>query len=215
MPHYILDYDPGHDDAIALLFAAKHLSLSGITTVFGNTNVNNTTNNALALVSAAELKIPVAKGAAAPLSGKIESAESVHGKNGLDGANLPNDYQHEATQSAAELLIDAARTKNDLVITAIAPLTNLAIALKQAPDIAQRIQEISVMEGSTGGSVMLLRWQSSTYSRTRKRQRLFYRVVFQYAWQVSTSLPHSVLRLPRWVHLKLLHQCSLARLAVH
>ncbi len=150
MPHYILDCDPGHDDAVALLVAAKYLSLSGITTVFGNTNVNNTTNNALALVSAAELDIPIAKGAAAPLSGKIESAESVHGKSGLDGANLPNGYQHALTQSAAEFLIAAARNENDLVIIAIAPLTNLALALKQAPDIAQRIQEISVMGGSTG-----------------------------------------------------------------
>ena len=150
MPHFILDCDPGHDDAVALLFAAKHLSLSGITTVFGNTIVDNTTRNALDLVSAAGIDIPVAKGAAGPLSGNLESGESVHGKSGLDGANLPQGRQQPEAQSATEFLINAARKESDVIIIAIAPLTNLALALTNAPDIAQKIQEISIMGGSTG-----------------------------------------------------------------
>ncbi|HAK51106.1 MAG TPA: pyrimidine-specific ribonucleoside hydrolase RihA [Gammaproteobacteria bacterium] len=150
MSHFILDCDPGHDDAVAMLFAAKHLSLSGITTVFGNTNVDNTTKNALALIDAAGIEVPVAQGAAGPLSGTLESGESVHGKSGLDGANLPQGHQQSVTESGAEFLISAARKESDLVIIAIAPLTNLALALMQAPDIAQKIQEISIMGGSTG-----------------------------------------------------------------
>ena len=86
---YILDCDPGHDDAVALLFAAKFLSLVGITTVFGNSTVDNTTRNALAIVESAGLTIPVVRGLSEPLTGEIHSGESVHGKTGLDGANLP------------------------------------------------------------------------------------------------------------------------------
>ena len=74
MSSYIIDCDPGHDDAVALLFAAKSLPLHGITTVFGNTNITNTTRNAIALMTAAGLKIPVAKGARQPLKGSIKTA---------------------------------------------------------------------------------------------------------------------------------------------
>jgi inosine-uridine nucleoside N-ribohydrolase len=150
MSSYILDCDPGHDDAVALLFAAQHLKLLGVTTVFGNSTIQNTTHNALAILDAAKLNIPVARGSGAPLRGEIKSGESVHGKSGLDGASLPHPVSAPVNASGPEFIIEAARTRDDLHIMAVAPLTNLAKALTQAPDIISRIQEISIMGGSTG-----------------------------------------------------------------
>jgi len=149
MSSYIIDCDPGHDDAVALLFAAKFLPIYGITTVFGNTSITNTTRNTIALVDAAGLKIPVAKGAAKPLKGSIRSAEHVHGKSGLDGANLPDGKSQLNKKDATNFLIEAASNLQDLVLIAIGPLTNIAMAIKKAPNIMSRIREISIMGGST------------------------------------------------------------------
>lgn len=148
-PQYILDCDPGHDDAVALLFAAEYLSLMGITTVFGNSTVDNTTRNALAILEAAGLNIPVAKGLGQPLDGEIYSGETVHGKSGLDGANLPGPRTSPIASNAPTFIIDSARKLNNLSIIAIGPLTNIATAINEAPDIKDRIQGISVMGGST------------------------------------------------------------------
>ncbi|MEX0941838.1 MAG: nucleoside hydrolase [Pseudomonadales bacterium] len=150
MTHYILDCDPGHDDALALLVAARHLSLVGVTTVFGNSSVANTTRNAISILDAAGLShIPVAGGAKGPLSGKLHSGETIHGKSGLDGANLPASTRQPITQSAAEFIKDQAMQFDDLVIIAVAPQTNVAQALTQYPELRDRITEISVMGGST------------------------------------------------------------------
>jgi len=146
---YILDCDPGHDDAVALLFAAKFLSLVGITTVFGNSSVDNTTRNALAIVESAGLTIPVARGSSAPITGEIHSGESVHGKSGLDGASLPTPTIPPISSTASDFIIDSARKLENLSIIAIGPLTNIATAINDAPDIKDRIREISIMGGST------------------------------------------------------------------
>ncbi|RPG50356.1 MAG: pyrimidine-specific ribonucleoside hydrolase RihA [Gammaproteobacteria bacterium TMED1] len=149
MSSYIIDCDPGHDDAVALLFAAKSLSLHGITTVFGNSNVTNTTRNALALLNTAGLKIPVARGARQPLKGSIRSAEHIHGKSGLDGADLKDGKIKPEKKEAHDFLIEAADDVQDLVIIAIGPLTNVAMAIEKEPKIMSYIKEISIMGGST------------------------------------------------------------------
>ena len=149
MSSYIIDCDPGHDDAVALLFAAKSLPLHGITTVFGNTNITNTTRNAIALATAAGLKIPVARGARQPLKGSIKTAEHIHGKSGLDGANLQDGRIKPEKKEAYDFLIEAANDVQDLVIIGIGPLTNVAMAIEKEPKIMGRIKEISIMGGST------------------------------------------------------------------
>lgn len=150
MSRYILDCDPGHDDAVALLVAARHLDLVGVTTVFGNSTVENTTRNALAILAAAGLgEIPVAMGAAAPLAGSRYSGESVHGKSGLDGADFPPADISPVSMSASRFIAEAARRYDDLAIIAIAPETNVAMALQESPEIAERIAHISMMGGST------------------------------------------------------------------
>ncbi|MCB1694469.1 MAG: nucleoside hydrolase, partial [Pseudomonadales bacterium] len=145
MSHFIIDCDPGHDDALAILLAARHLPLVGVTTVFGNSSVQNTTRNALAILDAAGLgHIPVASGAAAPLTGEVYTGESVHGKTGLDGANFPASTRTPSPLDAAEFIADAASRYDDLVIIAVAPETNVANAILRFPEVSKRVRHISV-----------------------------------------------------------------------
>src|SRR5262249_15458492 len=85
----LIDCDPGHDDAVAILFAARHLDLIGVTTVHGNHSVESTTRNALAVIELAGVDVPLAMGCAGPLAQTRVGAAPVHGKSGLDGADLP------------------------------------------------------------------------------------------------------------------------------
>ncbi len=150
MSHYIIDCDPGHDDAVAILTAAHCLDLVGVTTVFGNSTIRNTTKNAINLLDAAGLShIPVAAGAAGPLVGELHSGETVHGKSGLDGANLPPSTRSVHALDAADFIREAAMTHDDLVIIAVGPETNVATALSRYPELRARIKGISIMGGST------------------------------------------------------------------
>jgi inosine-uridine nucleoside N-ribohydrolase len=85
----LLDCDPGHDDAVALIYAARHLDLRAITTVFGNQSLEHVTRNALSLCRLVQLDIPVAAGADRPLVAQPIHGGTIHGKTGLDGAELP------------------------------------------------------------------------------------------------------------------------------
>ena len=85
----LIDCDPGHDDAVAILYAAKHLDLVGITTCHGNNTLDNVTRNALQVLTLAGLDVPLAKGCADPLAGARAEPPNAHGKTGLDGADLP------------------------------------------------------------------------------------------------------------------------------
>lgn len=150
MSHYIVDCDPGHDDAVALIMAARFLDLVGVTTVFGNSTIENTTRNALAILDAAGLThIPVAAGADGPLAGATHSGESVHGETGLNGARFVPSKRDVLAQPAADFIADQAERYGDLVIIAIAPETNVATALTRYPGIRDKIAGISVMGGST------------------------------------------------------------------
>src|SRR5262245_5821347 len=88
-PKILIDCDPGHDDAVAILYAARHLDLVGVTTVHGNNTLENTTRNGLAVLELAGLDVPLAKGSAEPLAQARVAAAPVHGKSGLDGTELP------------------------------------------------------------------------------------------------------------------------------
>lgn len=146
---YIVDCDPGHDDALAILMAARHLDLVGVTTVFGNSTIENTTRNALDILAAAGLgHIPVARGAAGPLKGEVRSAETVHGKSGLDGAHFDPSGLEPVAMPAARFIAEQAMLHDDLVVIAIAPETNLANAIAEYPDATRRLAGISVMGGS-------------------------------------------------------------------
>jgi len=150
MTKILIDCDPGHDDAVALLFAARHQELVGITTVHGNSSLENTTRNALALMELAGLDIPVARGCAGPLVGNATYAPHIHGKSGLDGATLPQPTRQLVDAHAVDFIIDQAqRHRGELVVAVIGPQTNLALALRREPRLAQWLREVTVMGGST------------------------------------------------------------------
>lgn len=147
----ILDTDPGIDDAMALTAALFHdvLSLELITTVAGNVSVDKTTKNALKLVHFFDLDVPVAQGAAMPLSRNLDTAEHIHGHSGMDGYDFD-----EPTQSAlAEHAVIAMRdrllaSKEKLTLVPIGPLTNLALLFIQYPECKSNIERIVMMGGS-------------------------------------------------------------------
>jgi inosine-uridine nucleoside N-ribohydrolase len=147
----LIDCDPGHDDAVAILFAARHLDLVGITTVHGNNSVENTTRNALAVLELAGLDVPLAKGCAEPLAQRRVGPALVHGKSGLDGASLPEARRRPVDVHAVDFIVDMAdRHRGELVLATIGPETNVALALRREPRLKNWLREITVMGGSTG-----------------------------------------------------------------
>src|SRR5436305_12113560 len=105
----ILDCDPGHDDAIAILLAAHHpdIELLAITTVAGNQSVEKTTHNALKVCSLANIRnAPIARGMDRPLVRPARHAPDIHGESGLDGPNIPEPDIEAAAEHAVDLLIE-------------------------------------------------------------------------------------------------------------
>ena len=137
----IVDCDPGHDDVFALWLTAGHpsLDLLAVTTVGGNVPLEHTSRNArVALTVAGVIGVPVAAGAAGPISRKLETAESIHGENGLGGPRLPEPAESLDPRSASELIADTVLGSTDPVaIIATGPITNVAIALRDRPEHRQ------------------------------------------------------------------------------
>lgn len=151
----VIDCDPGQDDMAAIALACAHPSLQilAITTVSGNAPVEQTTRNALDITAALQQAIPVHRGAAAPLLHRYAYPEEFHGPTGLGttGAAFPTSPSAVQPTPAAQRLIELIDAHpHRLTIVAIAPMTNLAVALTMRPDLAQKIEEIVFMGGSTG-----------------------------------------------------------------
>ncbi|HPU54209.1 MAG TPA: nucleoside hydrolase [Burkholderiaceae bacterium] len=150
MTRLLIDCDPGHDDAMAILYAARHLNLVAITTVFGNTSLENATRNALGICTLAGIDVPVAAGMSEPLVAARSSAADIHGKSGLDGAVLPAATRAPDARHAVQVIIDEARAHpGQLTLAPIGPLTNIAVALKTEPRLAGWLKGITLMGGST------------------------------------------------------------------
>ncbi|AWB96536.1 pyrimidine-specific ribonucleoside hydrolase RihA [Agromyces badenianii] len=149
----IIDCDPGHDDVFALWLAAGHpaLELVAVTTVGGNAPLDHTTRNArIALSVAGVTEVPVAAGAVGPLVRTLQTAEWIHGENGLGGPELPEPAVPLDPRTATELMVDTlARSSEPVAIIATGPITNVAILLRDHPELAGRIREIVWMGGST------------------------------------------------------------------
>jgi len=152
----LLDCDPGHDDALAIVAAARYADLVGITTVAGNAPLERTTYNALVLRDLLGIDVPVHSGSSQPLLGPVghgaAHSEAVHGESGLDGADLPAPTRPIDSTDAVGFIIDTCRTVDDVWLVPVGPLTNIALALRTAPDIAERIAGISLMGGGTFGN---------------------------------------------------------------
>ncbi|RQD70284.1 MAG: pyrimidine-specific ribonucleoside hydrolase RihA [Tindallia sp. MSAO_Bac2] len=151
----IMDCDPGHDDALALLlaFASDELDVKAVTTVGGNQTSEKTLNNAMRVLSYAGITdVPVAPGASQPLIRELQIAPEVHGESGLEGPELPEPTFEAYDKSAIELMeevIMASEEKITLVPTG--PLTNIATLLLTVPEAKDRIERISLMGGSAVG----------------------------------------------------------------
>jgi inosine-uridine nucleoside N-ribohydrolase len=150
----ILDVDPGHDDAVAIMFAcgAPGLDLLAITTVAGNVPLEKTTRNALRILSLIERPdIPVAAGASAPLVRPLRTAEDIHGESGLEGPEIPAPSSRPDGRDATRLIADAVRgSPEPVTLVPVGPLTNVALLLREYPELKERIAHISLMGGSIG-----------------------------------------------------------------
>ncbi|MEM7753432.1 MAG: nucleoside hydrolase [Pseudomonadota bacterium] len=149
----IIDTDPGQDDAVAILLAlaSPELEVLGLTAVAGNVPLSLTERNARIVCElAGRTDIPVFAGAEAPISRKLVTAEHVHGKTGLDGPVLPDPTMPLQDMHAVDFLIETLRREpsGSVTLVPIGPLTNVALALQRAPDIADRIAEIVLMGGA-------------------------------------------------------------------
>ena len=147
----LLDCDPGHDDAIALLLAlaSPEVELLGVTTVSGNQTLEKTTANALRILEFVGRNVPVAAGADRPLVRERYVAAYVHGESGLDGPDLPPPQRSPLDAHAVEFLaeqIDASAAPVTLVPTG--PLTNVGLLLARYPDTAARLERIVLMGGA-------------------------------------------------------------------
>jgi len=153
----ILDCDPGHDDAIAILLTLSSpdvLQLLGITCVAGNVPLSLTTQNALNICELAERRdVPVYAGADRPLVRSLVTAESVHGQSGLDlpgNAHLPTAAIRLQEQHAVDFIIETLLLEHagSVTLCATGPLTNVALAMRREPAIVERIYEIILMGGA-------------------------------------------------------------------
>ena len=147
----VVDCDPGHDDAIAILLAlaSPEVELVGVTTVAGNQTLDKTTRNALVTLEVAGRgDIPVAAGADAPLSRELRTAAHVHGESGLDGPELPEPRAHPVAEHAVDFLAEII--DGGAVLVPTAPLTNIALLLERHPEVRDRIEHIVWMGGAIG-----------------------------------------------------------------
>jgi purine nucleosidase len=149
----IIDTDPGQDDAVAILLAAaspEELQIEAIVAVAGNVGLAQNAKNALKVVElSGRTDIPVYAGCSRPIRRQLVTAEHVHGETGLDGPDLPEPKIRLQTQHGVDFLIDKLRAvpAGEITLCTLGPLTNIAMALVKAPDIAPRIKQIVMMAG--------------------------------------------------------------------
>ncbi len=152
-PTILIDCDPGHDDAIAIMLGARHAELVGVTTVAGNAPLSRTTRNALVMLDLiGRADVPVHSGADRPLVAAPVHADYVHGESGIDGADLPAPSRSATSDDAVGFIIDTVRANEGLWLVPTGPLTNIALALRAAPDLPDRVGGISLMGGGRFGN---------------------------------------------------------------
>ncbi len=149
----ILDCDTGHDDAIALMLAASNpkIDLLGVTVVAGNQVLKKTLVNTLNVCQRLGLDVPVYSGMPLPMVREQVVARTIHGETGLDGPVFGELHLKPQPQNAVDYLIETFRNSDgDITLVPTGPLTNVAVALRMAPDIAPKIKRIVLMGGAYG-----------------------------------------------------------------
>lgn len=155
----ILDCDPGHDDAFGIMIAVQHLDVLGITTIGGNSPLENVTTNAIKVLEVLDAadRIGVYPGHSCPMVAPLVTAPQFHGETGLDGPVLPDPTHHPQGMHAVDFIVDTIMNVDDVTLIATGPLTNIAAAINREPRIVERVKELCIM----GGSVTFGNWTPS------------------------------------------------------
>ena len=195
----IIDCDPGHDDAVALLLAVgdARANLLGVTTVGGNQTLEKVTRNARAVLEAAGARdVPVHAGCDRPLVRPVRVAAEIHGESGLDGVELPDPVRPLDAGHAVTWIIDTimAREPGTITLVPTGPLTNIALAARLEPRIVGRVREVVLMGGAvhTGNSSPVAEFNISCDPEAA-------RIVFNEPWpltMVGLDVTHRALCTP-------------------
>lgn len=149
----ILDCDPGHDDAIAIMLAARHpaIDLLGITIVAGNQTLNKTLVNGLNVCQKLDINVPIHAGMPKPIMREQIVADNIHGESGLDGPIFSPLVRKAESKHAIQYIIDTLMNSDgDITLVPVGPLTNIAVAMRMQPAILPKIREIVLMGGAYG-----------------------------------------------------------------
>ena len=151
-PQLIIDTDPGIDDALAIMMAHAHAEIAALSIAGGNVGLAHTTRNALKLVDVLGADVPVFPGSASPLVFDAPDAGVVHGSDGFGDTGYFVSRRLPEEEHAASAIVRLSRERpGELVLVALAPLTNLAIALRLDPTLPERIARLVVMGGAVTG----------------------------------------------------------------
>lgn len=152
MEKIILDCDPGHDDAVAILMAGIHpsIQLLGITTVAGNQTLNKTTINALNVCQYLNIDVPVCSGMSLPMVRKVQTiANDIHGESGLDGPVFDKLTKELDKRHAVNFIIETLKNSNEkITLVVTGPMTNVAMAFRMEPSIVEKVKRVIFMGGS-------------------------------------------------------------------
>ncbi|MGX5680820.1 uridine-preferring nucleoside hydrolase UriH [Schumannella luteola] len=195
----ILDCDPGHDDAIAMLLAwgSPEIDLVGVTTVMGNQTIDKVTRNALSVARVAGITgVPFARGAHRPLVREVEVADTIHGESGLDGPVLPEPVIELDPRHAVDFIIDTvmASEPGEITLVPTGALTNIALAVRKEPRIASQVREVVLM----GGGVNVGNWSATSEFNIVIDPEAAH-IVFNESWpltMVGLDLTHEALATP-------------------
>lgn len=195
----ILDCDPGHDDAIALLLAhgSPEIELLAVTTVVGNQTLEKVTRNALSVARVAGITgVPFAAGCARPLVRTVEVAPDIHGESGLDGPVLPAPLIELDERHAVDLIIDTIMAEEPGTVTLVPTggLTNIAMAARKEPRIVPRVKEVVLM----GGGYHVGNWSATSEFNIIIDPEAAH-IVFNESWpltMVGLDLTHQALATP-------------------
>ncbi|MDJ0312209.1 nucleoside hydrolase [Arthrobacter sp. H35-D1] len=198
----ILDCDPGHDDAVALLLAHgnPNIELLAVTTVVGNQTLDKVTRNALSVGTIAGITgVPFAAGCDRPLVRSIETAPDIHGESGMDGPEQPKPTIELDPRHAVDLIIETIMEHEPGTVTLVptAGLTNIAMAVRKEPRIVERVQEVVLM----GGGYHVGNWSPVAEFNIKIDPEAAH-IVFNAGWEVvmvGLDLTHQALATPEVV----------------
>lgn len=151
-PQLLIDTDPGVDEALAILMAHAHASVSGLTIAAGNVGLGHTVRNARTLVDLVGSTTPIFAGCPTPLVRlPEEDAVHVHGSDGLGDVGFPEPKALVSHEHAVQAILRLTREQPELTLVALGPLTNLALAVRLDPTLPQRVKRLVIMGGAVTG----------------------------------------------------------------